>query len=105
MLFHNPFAAVVAAEEGEAGRRHESAVTQGLAAADANQAAPSTRAHNRSNLFAVEKPRKRITTRTRKLIDNHHLWSVDRHRWPGDICRIPRRHDRQQLPLQFLRIE
>jgi len=60
MLFDDPFAAVIAAEEGEAGSRNESAVPQGLATADANQTAPCPRPDDGSDLFAAEEPGERV---------------------------------------------
>src|SRR5437016_10205532 len=53
----------------------------------------------------MEEPREGIAARTREFIDNHNLWSVNRHRRPGNLFSFAGGERGEQLALEFLGVK
>src|ERR1700730_941330 len=105
VVLDDPFASVVRGPEGKFRRGHIAAVAQGNAAGYADEAAPSTRADDGADFFAMEKPGERVTARAGEFIDDHYLGTVDGDGGPADVGSFARCQNGEELALEFFRIE
>src|SRR5690348_11038009 len=73
------FPLAVQAANGKSWSGNQSTVQQNRIPADAHKAAPRALADQRAGVLLAEDPWQRVATRTRELVDDHHLWPEDGH--------------------------
>src|SRR5216684_1945392 len=72
---------------------------------DADESAPGARADDRPDFLPMEKPREGVAAGAGEFVDDHDLWTVDRHGWPRNVFSFSRRERREEFAAQFLRIK
>src|SRR5437867_12897977 len=78
---------------------------QGNPARNANESAPGARANDWPDFLAVEEPRERIAAGPGEFVDDHHLWSVNRHGWPGGVLAFAWGESGEELTAKLFRIK
>src|SRR5712692_7913555 len=74
-------------------------------ARDADEPAPGARADDRPDFLPMEKPREGVAAGAGEFVDDHDLWTVDRHGRPRNVFSFARRERREEFAAQFLRIK
>src|SRR5216684_5783530 len=105
VILHDPFAAIVRRPERSFRRGNVAAVVQRDTAEDAHESAPGARADDRPDFLPVEEPREGVAAGAGEFIDDHDLWTVDRHGRPRNVFSFARRKRREEFAAQFLRIK
>src|SRR5258708_28405439 len=74
-------------------------------AKNADEPAPRPRARDGPNFLAMKEPREGVAAGARKFVDDHYLWSVDRHGRPRSVFPFARGESGEKLTAELFRVE
>src|SRR3989442_9435727 len=78
---------------------------QGNPARNANESAPGARTNDWPDFLAMKEPGEGVAARAGEVVDDQHLWSVNRHGWTGGALAFAWGESGEQLTAKFFRIK
>src|SRR2546425_7500156 len=72
---------------------------------NADKPAPGARTNDWLDFLAMKEPGEGVAARAGEFVDDHHLWSVNRHGWPGGVLAFAWGESGEELTAKLFRIK